>query len=362
MAPRGKAASKRKEPVEEAAEAPAAQPDAQQQERAVRRRVAAAQKEALQAIEHGSHPKVLMCGHRRSWGPPPAPSSPGAQCPIAGASLQARQPRRRSHPLPPLTRRRSLRPLPRSQVAGDVFVFGDGDCGQLGQGEEVTERLRPSPLSVAGKKVRWRVQQRAAGTRAPLVDRRRLLPAPAFDRRSKHPPARQVLQISCGGMHTVALTEGGEVYSWGVNDEGALGRHTAGELWEKSGKASGKPGDAYTPGCVHLPKEAGRIVQLSAGEQAFRGALLASVGLLAGRGRTSKPVSLPLPCRRRQPLPPPALPRAGDSHTCALSELGAVWAWGTYRDASGVMGFSKHTRIQVGWFRVHPGSPLAYPA
>lgn len=25
-----------------------------------------------------------------------------------------------------------------------------------------------------------------------------------------------------------------------------------------------------------------------------------------------------------------------------------MWAWGTYRDASGVMGFSKHTRIQVG--------------
>jgi alpha-tubulin suppressor-like RCC1 family protein len=38
----------------------------------------------------------------------------------------------------------------------------------------------------------------------------------------------------------------------------------------------------------------------------------------------------------------------GDSHSCALTELGAVWAWGTYRDASGVMGFAKHTRIQVG--------------
>lgn len=27
-------------------------------------------------------------------------------------------------------------------------------------------------------------------------------------------------------MHTVVLTEGGQVYSWGVNDEGALGRPT----------------------------------------------------------------------------------------------------------------------------------------
>lgn len=30
-------------------------------------------------------------------------------------------------------------------------------------------------------------------------------------------------------MHTVVLTEDGQVYSWGVNDEGALGRPT-GEL------------------------------------------------------------------------------------------------------------------------------------
>lgn len=44
----------------------------------------------------------------------------------------------------------------------------------------------------------------------------------------------------------------------------------------------------------------------------------------------------------------PRVCNAGDSHTCVLTELGAVWAWGTYRDASGVMGFSKHTRIQVG--------------
>ena len=75
----------------------------------------------------------------------------------------------------------------------------------------------------------------------------------------------------------------------------------AGELWEKSGEGSGKAGDAYTPGLVALPRGAGKILQLS----------------------------------------------AGDSHTCALTELGAVWAWGTYRDASGVMGFAPGTRVQL---------------
>lgn len=35
-------------------------------------------------------------------------------------------------------------------------------------------------------------------------------------------------------MHTVALADDGTVWSWGVNDEGALGRQTTGEIWEKA--------------------------------------------------------------------------------------------------------------------------------
>lgn len=38
-----------------------------------------------------------------------------------------------------------------------------------------------------------------------------------------------------------------------------------GELWEKSGQATGKPGDAHVPGKVAMPQEAGKIVQLSTG-------------------------------------------------------------------------------------------------
>lgn len=160
-----------------------------------------------------------------------------------------------------------------AQTPGEVFVFGDGDCGQLGLGEDVTERLRPFPVSVDG---------------------------------------RGVIQVACGGMHTVALTEDRRVYTWGVNDEGALGRHTAGELWEKSGLGGGEPGDPYTPGQVALPAAAGPAVQIS----------------------------------------------AGDSHTCALTESGAVWAWGTYRDGSGVMGFGATTRIQLTPVCVHqPATP-----
>lgn len=36
----------------------------------------------------------------------------------------------------------------------------------------------------------------------------------------------QVVQVAAGGMHSVALSADGEVYTTGVNDEGALGRET----------------------------------------------------------------------------------------------------------------------------------------
>jgi regulator of chromosome condensation len=35
------------------------------------------------------------------------------------------------------------------------------------------------------------------------------------------------LKIVCGGMHTVALSNLGKVFTWGCNDEGALGREGA---------------------------------------------------------------------------------------------------------------------------------------
>ena len=40
-------------------------------------------------------------------------------------------------------------------------------------------------------------------------------------------PARSIVTIVCGGMHSVALASNGSVYTWGCNDEGALGRSGA---------------------------------------------------------------------------------------------------------------------------------------
>ncbi|XP_048671953.1 regulator of chromosome condensation isoform X4 [Marmota marmota marmota] len=120
---------------------------------------------------------------------------------------------------------------------GLVLTLGQGDVGQLGLGENVMERKKPA-----------------------------LVPIP-----------EDVVQVEAGGMHTVCLSKSGQVYSFGCNDEGALGRDTSVE------------GSDMVPGKVDLQE---KVIQVS----------------------------------------------AGDSHTAALTEDGRVFLWGSFRDNNGVIG------------------------
>ncbi len=75
-------------------------------------------------------------------------------------------------------------------------MFGQGDTGQLGLGEEVMERKKPCPVGgeLEGK---------------------------------------NVVQVVCGGMHTAALTEGGKVRRKGgrKGEEGGEGGRGRREDW-----------------------------------------------------------------------------------------------------------------------------------
>lgn len=125
-----------------------------------------------------------------------------------------------------------------------VFLFGSGDCGQLGMGEEVDSLRKPRQH-------------------------------PFFN--DKH-----IVALAAGGLHSLALSDNGQVWSWGCNDEKALG-HEAPE---------------FTVGLVHgLPPG---IVQIA----------------------------------------------AGDSISAALTKEGRVWSWGTFRDSKGVMGHTADSVIQ----------------
>lgn len=89
----------------------------------------------------------------------------------------------------------------------------------------------------------------------------------------------KIVQVCAGGMHTVCLTNQGKIYTFGCNDESALGRDTSEE------------GSETLPSKLNLPY---KIVQAS----------------------------------------------AGDSHTAVLTEDGHVYAWGNFRDANGSMGLT----------------------
>ncbi|XP_066494440.1 regulator of chromosome condensation isoform X2 [Tiliqua scincoides] len=120
---------------------------------------------------------------------------------------------------------------------GVVLTLGQGDLGQLGLGPDVLARKRPA-----------------------------LVPLP-----------EKIIQAEAGGVHTVCLSETGKIYTFGCNDEGALGRDTSEE------------GSDSVPGLVDLKE---KVVQVS----------------------------------------------AGDSHTAALTEDGRVFIWGAFRDENGVIG------------------------
>lgn len=124
-----------------------------------------------------------------------------------------------------------------SLPTGSVIVFGSGDCGQLGMGEDLVTCPRPK--------------------RHPFFE------------------GKGIVSVAAGGLHTLALSNNGHVFSWGCNDEKALG-HSAQE---------------FTVSRVHgLDEEF--IVQIT----------------------------------------------CGDSISAALTSTGKIYTWGTFRDSKGVIG------------------------
>lgn len=149
---------------------------------------------------------------------------------------------------------------------GDVVVFGSGDCGQLGCGEAITEARRPRIL----KTLR----------------------------------GMEVNMLASGGLHSLALTEGGRVFSWGCNDEGSLG-------W----KISEEKEDGA------LPSEIGGFYPSQYGPNGK------TDNLLDGNGRI-------VPFERREEAKITQI-AAGDTQSLALSTDGDVYMWGTYKDNEG---------------------------
>ncbi|KAI8605511.1 regulator of chromosome condensation 1/beta-lactamase-inhibitor protein II [Dissophora ornata] len=132
-----------------------------------------------------------------------------------------------------------------ASTSGRVYVFGTGDCAQLGLGEDVLLRKKPANLAALNDEC--------------------------------------IVDIAAGGMHNMALTKEGKLWSWGVNDQRTLGRS----------------GDEYTP----LPVEGLDDIKI-----------------------------VKVAC--------------SDSLTVALTDDGHVYTWGTFRSAEGILGHSKEKEVQ----------------
>jgi regulator of chromosome condensation len=165
----------------------------------------------------------------------------------------------------------------------DIYVFGEGTSGELGLGSKRIGGKKP--IDVKRPRINDNLSAKTVG----------------------------VVQISCGGMHVVALTRDNKILTWGVNDQGALGRDTN---WDGGLRDAekGEDSDSEDEDDTGInPKES---TPTALSEEDF--------------APGTKFVQV----------------EASDSASFVLTEDGRVYGWGTFRSSDGILGFTETIRIQ----------------
>ncbi|GKT52318.1 protein pim1 [Colletotrichum spaethianum] len=195
----------------------------------------------------------------------------------------------------------SLRPRRPTDVL-DVAVWGSGENCELGLGPRITEAPKPR-----------------------LADK------------YLHPDTVGVVQISAGGMHCVALTHDGKVLTWGVNDDGALGRIKSPDTPEEAAEDLLDPFES-TPSQVKFKDEV-EIVQVAATNSACfaltaEGTVYGWGSFAGGDGNFGFLHDKPPKTTELLPVRIPGLENiielaGGANHVLALTNDGNVFAWGS---------------------------------
>lgn len=165
----------------------------------------------------------------------------------------------------------------------DIYVFGEGTSGELGLGSKRISGKKP--IDVKRPRLNDNLSAKTVG----------------------------VVQIACGGMHVAALTRDNKILTWGVNDQGALGRDTN---WDGGLRDAEKADDSDSEDEDDTginPKES---TPTALSEEDF-----------APGTRFVQVV-------------------ASDSASFALTEDGRVYGWGTFRSSDGILGFTENVKVQ----------------
>jgi len=142
---------------------------------------------------------------------------------------------------------------------GEVFTFGSGECGQLAHGVDEDSDAEGDARVLSILKPRIVASLRGKSVRL----------------------------LACGGIHSVAVGDDGRVWTWGCNDDGALGRAT-GPI-DKEDPSKGMKGNENFPALVEGGVTGEQVVHVA----------------------------------------------CGDSQTLALTVDGDLWGWGCYKDKEG---------------------------
>ncbi|EME41901.1 hypothetical protein DOTSEDRAFT_74077 [Dothistroma septosporum NZE10] len=163
----------------------------------------------------------------------------------------------------------------------NVYVFGEGTAGEL-----------------------------ALGTAKNAVDVKRPRLNPNLSAQTVG-----VTQLAAGGMHAIAITHDNKILTWGVNDQGTLGRETEweGGLKDMDDNASDSDSDDAEDNGLN-PKEC------TPGEVDWSSTELAE-------GTRFVQVA------------------AGDSSSFVLTDDGRVYGWGTFRSNDGIFGFIEGVKV-----------------
>ncbi|KAH6616717.1 regulator of chromosome condensation 1/beta-lactamase-inhibitor protein II [Boeremia exigua] len=153
-----------------------------------------------------------------------------------------------------------------------VFLFGEGSSGELGFG----------------------------ATRKAIDVKR-----PRYNEALSN---QNVVRLAAGGMHVVALTKDNRILTWGVNDNGALGRDTSG--------GAVKLRDVDADDASDSEDETGGLNDVEATPTAISAEYFPEDTVFVDVA-------------------------AGDSCSFALTTEGAVYGWGTFRKNEGILGFEK---------------------